>query len=347
MRRFIISFLCFLLLFFPNFVSAKIVFTAYEKNGANIYVMDDNGNNIQQITNYPRSEKSPRWSPDGKQIAFLRDTDPSTSLRLNTFIMNADGTNVRRLTNYMGNDQGLAFSADGEKLIVSTRPNMGTGIGLYEVDIKTGINTKISDIEMYSVDWSPNGKNIVFVKEGDWETEDDIWIMDADGANPRSLIKPVVDETMTRRYPRFSPDGMQCLYTEIDLIVEDKILPNGGINRSIRPKGTYRYKILNMNNGRSRTLAIPNDWLPFSVAWMHGTRAVLVCAIVSNKIGGETNRSHQIHKYDIATQKTTQLVNELTSVRDADWVQSTFDVSPVGKFPLRWAKLKRTYSDTQ
>ena len=201
-----------LILFFTTAASAKIVFSAYQDRNDSIYVMDDDGSNITQLTNYPHKEVQPRWSPDGKQIAFLRDTDPSSSIHLNTFIMNADGTNVRQLTNHRANNKGLAFSPDGRKLIVSR--SGGTGgvetMGLYVIDTESGETKMISNIEMSAVDWSPDGKHIVFVNNDFWATEDNLWIMNADGSDPRPWTPPIKRiRTMDRGRPKWSPDGQQ------------------------------------------------------------------------------------------------------------------------------------------
>jgi TolB protein len=51
--------------------SAKIVFESKRDGNYEIYVMDDDGSNIQRLTNNLLGDYSPRWSPDGKQIVFL------------------------------------------------------------------------------------------------------------------------------------------------------------------------------------------------------------------------------------------------------------------------------------
>ncbi|MDE0084564.1 MAG: hypothetical protein OXU23_02560, partial [Candidatus Poribacteria bacterium] len=67
-----------LILFFTAAVSAKILFSSYQNGNTNIYIMSDNGSSIKQIPTLSGSGITPRWSPNGQQIAFLQDTDPST-----------------------------------------------------------------------------------------------------------------------------------------------------------------------------------------------------------------------------------------------------------------------------
>ena len=352
MRRLQITLSLSLILLFATAASAKIVFSAYKDGGTNIYVMDDDGSNIRQITDYPHSDVDPRWSPDGKQITFLRDTEPSSRVYRNTFIMNADGTHIRQLTNHRANNKGLAFSPDGRKLIASR--NSGAErfetMGLYVIDIESGDIQQISNLEMMGVDWSPNGKEIVFTNDELSLTEKNLWIMNADGTNARPLMPPIIQKrTMDRRKPRWSPDGQQILHIEVDKNVTEDIHPNGGIGFFIRTAGTYRYRIYNLNDGGTQTLKIPEGWWPYSVTWMNGQNSVLFCAFVDYEHRQDHNRWIQIYRYDIASGIITQLTHDRGNKRGADWVSddasNVTSVSPAGKQSMRWGELKKAYSD--
>ena len=336
-----------LILLFTAAASAKIVFTAYKDGSTNIYVMDDDGSNIRQITNTPA--RQPRWSPDGTQIAFLRDTDPSARSVRNTFIMNADGTNIRQLTTHRLDDKGFAFSPDGKKLVVSSHPTIGSeGWGLYVIDIESGDIQKISNLEAFGVDWSPDGKTIVFCNDD--FVDENIWIMNTDGTNAGPLIPPVFPNyTLNRNRPRWSPDGQNVLYTETDRKREIIEKPDGSEGLRITWAGTFRYQIRNLNGNETQTLKIPSGWYPNSVAWMDGQKSVLFGAFVDYEHILDRDRWTQIYKYDIASGIITQLTFDHHNQMEADWVSndgaSVTSVSPAGKQSVRWGQLKKAYSD--
>ncbi|MGD8306306.1 MAG: hypothetical protein PVF17_06600 [Ignavibacteria bacterium] len=80
----------------------------YNSNNAHtfeIFVMNSNGTNRQQLSNNNNFDGSPRWSPDGTQIAF--GSDRHQTAKWEVYIMNADGSNIRRITNFPSGVTGI------------------------------------------------------------------------------------------------------------------------------------------------------------------------------------------------------------------------------------------------
>ena len=150
-----------LLFLFTTTSHARIVFSAIHNENSNIFVMDDDGQNIRQITNTPYYDKSPYWSPNGKRIAFLRNTTlPDQKGNTNVYLMNPDGTGVQQVTDI---DMGMidfSFSPDGKKIVFTRWLSAH-----YVIDIDSGELTQISSAHINQIDWSPDGKTLIYVDD--------------------------------------------------------------------------------------------------------------------------------------------------------------------------------------
>ena len=73
-----------------------------------IYVMDADGKNQTQLTDYILPAWDPSWSPDGQRIAFGSNGS--------IYVMDADGKNQTQLTDYPANDWDPSWSPDGQRI---------------------------------------------------------------------------------------------------------------------------------------------------------------------------------------------------------------------------------------
>jgi Tol biopolymer transport system component len=76
-----------------------------------IYVMDADGKNSRNLTNNPRHDENPSWSPNGKRIAFMSDRDGNWEI----YVMNADGGRQRNCTKDIHGDDP-SWSPDGKRI---------------------------------------------------------------------------------------------------------------------------------------------------------------------------------------------------------------------------------------
>ena len=86
------------------------------KRNSHIWAMDIDGQNVRQWTVSDRSEFSPLWSPDGKQILFTSSKDGSANL----YLMNAGGSEWRKITNISTGVSDPLFSQDGKWIAFSS-----------------------------------------------------------------------------------------------------------------------------------------------------------------------------------------------------------------------------------
>src|SRR4051812_10103883 len=89
--------------------------------GRDIWVMDPDGSNQKDLTSDVSqfaTNFQPTFSPDGKHIAFTKDTDPFGAGNDGIYVMNTDGTNQTELTSIIPNDQGYpSWSPDGKQIV--------------------------------------------------------------------------------------------------------------------------------------------------------------------------------------------------------------------------------------
>jgi beta-lactamase regulating signal transducer with metallopeptidase domain len=97
-----------------------------EKNGYQLYIMHPDGTEQRRITQDRSGNVYPRFSPDGKQIAYVRDTRTENGL----WVVDVDGSNARQILSEQeeqengANIGGLCWSPDGRSLAVKGVENI-------------------------------------------------------------------------------------------------------------------------------------------------------------------------------------------------------------------------------
>jgi Tol biopolymer transport system component len=129
---------------------------AFEQGGV-IYSIRPDGTDRRQLTTDTRSH-SPRWSPNGRLLAFHRAGD--------IWVMRADGSAAHRITSGSANDINPSWSPDGSRLVFS-RTTTGTlaGRSLYVVSAAGGSGQRLttrSDGCAVEPTWSATGRYVVY-----------------------------------------------------------------------------------------------------------------------------------------------------------------------------------------
>ena len=120
-----------------------------------IFRMNVDGTGVENLTRHPEIYHFLSLSPDGGRIAFVRQRE------CNIWVMNTDGTNLVQLTNRTGG-------------------------------VEDGCN--------YRPRWSRDGTRIAFStnregrRDGPYGGLPDIYVMNADGSNPRNVSRSLGDE---------------------------------------------------------------------------------------------------------------------------------------------------------
>src|SRR5437773_772944 len=241
-------------------------------------VSSDTGRSFQ-LTRGEKSSTSPRWSPDGRGLAFLSNRiDDKNQI----FLIDPSGGEAQQLTKSETAISNFAWSEDGKSIAyTATEPTSQpvkdrkeyfgdydvvregySYVQLWTIDVAEAVKaplvgkqrTKKKDFSIDSFAWSPDGANIAFSATVNPDliqgVTSDIYLLKLSDDSVRKIVAtPGPDNN-----PRFSPDGKQIVFSS-------------AMGNSLYYASNSRLAVVSVNGGTSRPISDNFDENPGLVDW--------------------------------------------------------------------------------
>jgi dipeptidyl aminopeptidase/acylaminoacyl peptidase len=176
---------------------------AQNRRNSSIWMVPTDGSRAPwQFTTSPQSASSPRWSPDGKSLAFLSSrpaentpspaaSAPAEPPRNQVYLLSMNGGEARRLTNLKNGVSLFRWSPDGTRLVIVSRVGPS--------DSRTGDPRDRSDVRHYQ------NSSYKFNDTG-WfdDRRTHFWVVDIKSGNAKQITE---GNDWNDSDPQWSPDG--------------------------------------------------------------------------------------------------------------------------------------------
>jgi len=85
-----------------------------------IFIMNSDGSDRRQITNFGKASFAPFLFPDGKKIIFSSNLNSDTGRDFDLYMINVDGSALEQITHFDSFDGFPMFTRDGKKLVFAS-----------------------------------------------------------------------------------------------------------------------------------------------------------------------------------------------------------------------------------
>jgi Tol biopolymer transport system component len=179
------------------------------------------GSDALQLTSAPERAALPHWSPDGKQIAYVR-LQPGQQSKIS--VIPAGGGAPQDLLRESRNQNDANWSRDGSRIMFGYYVHDVEGLNIRVVDVKTHKAETVPASEgLFSPRWSPNGRYIAALSP-DFTT-----VMLFDFKN-RKWSKWLSEPAGAVSYPVWSADS-ERLYFD-DLVTDEESIRQVKVSES-------------------------------------------------------------------------------------------------------------------
>ena len=232
-----------------------------------------------QLTRGDKSSTNPRWSPDGKWLAFLSNRIEDKN---QIFLIDPSGGEAQQLTKSETAIGNFAWSEDGRTIAyTATEPTAQplkdrkdyygdydvvregySYVHLWTLDVAEAMKaplagkqrTKKKDFSVDSFSWSPDGSSIAFSATVNPDliqgTTADIYLLKLSDDS----VTKIVDQPGPDNNPRFSPDGKQIVFSS-------------AMGEKIYFARNSRLAVVSVDGGAPRSITESFDENPGLIEW--------------------------------------------------------------------------------
>ena len=148
-----------------------------------IWSCDSDGSNLQQLTSFGGPNvTTPRWSPDGTQIAF----DSDAGGQYDIWVIDAAGGKPRRMTNHPANDGNPSWSGDGRWIYFDSARTGQQQV--WKMPASGGDPVQVTFDGGFAPVESPDGKFLYYFKD---LMDTDVWRIPTDGGQASKVLERV------------------------------------------------------------------------------------------------------------------------------------------------------------
>lgn len=181
----------------------EVVFSVARPGKPVLFRMFGDGSEPRELPQTFLGATCPSISPDGKQIAYVRDENREQHI----FVAETSGANERRVVAVTGRDDQPMFSPDGQRLLFMSLTAKGWKIGIHDLKTASTHLLQGDSFKGYEAKWHPSGTRILLSANRTGYQK--IWSVNLDGSDLIQLTHGDFDDTGGS----YSPDGRYLIYT--------------------------------------------------------------------------------------------------------------------------------------